>query len=148
MLVPIVNSGQQQKLPITESVSNRRCKQQKSTHRREEPPTSHASSDNSSATYVATLEGHHHWVYSVAFHPTAPLLATGSGDSTVRLWLLSCDNSSATCVATLAGHSRAVLSVAFHPTAPLLATAYPAWTTPRRCGANEVHDAMHWTGVG
>ena len=73
---------------------------------------------NSSATCVATLEGHMYAVLSVAFHPTAPLLATGSGDKTVRLWLLSSDNSSATCVATLAGHSSSVTSVAFHPTAP------------------------------
>jgi WD40 repeat protein len=35
---------------------------------------------------VATLEGHSRPVRSVAFHPTAPLLATGSGDMTVRLW--------------------------------------------------------------
>ena len=66
--------------------------------------------------------GHSGSVRSVAFHPTAPLLATGSWDGTVRLWLLSSDNSSATCVATLKGHSDAVWSVAFHPTAPLLAT--------------------------
>jgi hypothetical protein len=77
---------------------------------------------NSSATCVATLEGHCRNVTSVAFHPTAPLLATGSGDNTVRLWLLSCDNSSATCVANLEGHCDGVSSVAFHPTAPLLAT--------------------------
>jgi hypothetical protein len=77
---------------------------------------------NSSATYVARLKGHSRDVTSVAFHPTAPLLATGSDDRDVRLWLLSCDNSSATCVATLQGHSSFVQSVAFHPTAPLLAT--------------------------
>ena len=80
---------------------------------------------NSSATCVATLKpfkGHSSGVISVAFHPTAPLLATGSGDTIVRLWLLSSDNSSATCVATLAGHRDSVFSVAFHPTAPLLAT--------------------------
>ena len=77
---------------------------------------------NSCATCVATLEGHSGTVYSMAFHPTAPLLATGSWDNTVKLWLLSSDNSSATCVATLEGHSSAVTSVAFHPTAPLLAT--------------------------
>ena len=77
---------------------------------------------NSSATCVATLEGHKNGVRSVTFHPTAPLLATGSGDNTVRLWLLSSDYSSATCVATLKGHSGPVCSVAFHPTAPLLAT--------------------------
>ena len=42
---------------------------------------------NSSATCVATLKGHRGSVRSVAFHPTAPLLATGSWDRTVRLWL-------------------------------------------------------------
>ena len=41
---------------------------------------------NSSATCVATLDGHTDYVWSVAFHPTAPLLATGSSDDTVRLW--------------------------------------------------------------
>ena len=77
---------------------------------------------NSSATCVATLEGHRKLVSSVAFHLAAPLLATGSNDCTVRLWLLSFDNSSETCVATLEGYSGSVTSVAFHPTAPLLAT--------------------------
>ena len=68
------------------------------------------------------MAGHIGCVNSVAFHPTAPLLATGSDDKTVRLWLLSSDNSSATCVATLAGHGYFVYSVVFHPTAQLLAT--------------------------
>ncbi len=90
------------------------------------------SSDNSSADCVATLErrnggeGHSSDVFSVAFHPTAQLLATGSMDRTAKLWRLSSDNSSATCVATLdqsnGGHLHTVTSVAFHPEAPLLAT--------------------------
>jgi WD40 repeat protein len=71
---------------------------------------------------VATLAGHSDFVYSVAFHPTAPLLATCSADKTAKLWRFSPDGSKATCVATLAGHSDFVYSVAFHPTAPLLAT--------------------------
>jgi WD40 repeat protein len=80
------------------------------------------SSDVSFGTCVATLAGHSSPVRSVAFHSTLPLLATGSWDKTVKLWLLSSDNSSATCVATLEGHSGHIWSVAFHPTAPLLAT--------------------------
>ena len=78
------------------------------------------------ATCVATLDqsngGHSNFVSSVAFHPTAPLLATGSTDRTVKLWRLYSDNSSATCVATLEGHQYSISSVAFHPTAPLLVT--------------------------
>jgi WD40 repeat protein len=91
------------------------------------------STDNSSATCVATLAGHSEMsegvfsnvVWSVAFHPTALLVATGSQDCTVKLWRLSSDYSSVTCVATLTypqGHTDRVYSVAFHPTAPLLAT--------------------------
>ena len=38
---------------------------------------------NSSATCVVTLKGHSGPVTAVAFHPTAPLLATGSSDDTV-----------------------------------------------------------------
>jgi WD40 repeat protein len=71
---------------------------------------------------METLAGHSDRVNSVAFHPTAPFLATGSHDKTAKLWRLSPDGSAATCVATLVGHSFYVLSVAFHPTAPILAT--------------------------
>jgi WD40 repeat protein len=72
--------------------------------------------------YKDTLTGHSNDVRSVAFHPSAPYLATGSDDRTAKLWRLSPDNLSATCVATLEGHTRSVYSVAFHPTALLLAT--------------------------
>jgi WD40 repeat protein len=80
------------------------------------------SHDFEATTCVATLEGHSGGVLSVAFHPTAPLLATGSVDHTAKLWRFSPDGSTATCVATLEGHGDSVYSVAFHPTAPLLAT--------------------------
>jgi WD40 repeat protein len=61
-------------------------------------------------------------LFTVAFHPTAPVLATGSHDETAKLWRLLSDNSSATCVATLEGHSNPLVCVTFHPTAPVLAT--------------------------
>ena len=86
------------------------------------------SHDFEAATCVATLAGHSGLVYSVAFHPTAPLLATGSHDKTAKLWRFSPDGSTATCVATLAGHGSDVKSVAFHPTAPLLATGSGDYT--------------------
>ena len=38
------------------------------------------------ATCVSTLRGHSDFVRSVAFHPSAPYLATGSFDSTAKLW--------------------------------------------------------------
>ena len=85
--------------------------------------------DNSAASCVATLEGHStskdevvNWGCSVAFHPTAPILAIGSRGNTAKLWRLSPDNSSAACVATLEGHNRFINVVAFHPSAPILAT--------------------------
>ena len=74
------------------------------------------------ATCVSTLQGHSSSVNSVAFHASAPYLATGSHDNTAKLWLLNADCSAATCVSTLEGHSNDVRSVAFHPSAPYLAT--------------------------
>lgn len=72
--------------------------------------------------WSAWLEGHNHIVWSVAFHPSLSLLATGSYDSTVKLWLLASDGSNGTCTATLKGHGSGVTSVAFHPSLPLLAS--------------------------
>jgi WD40 repeat protein len=101
--------------------------------------TDGSTEDNMSATCVATLEGHHVGVASVAFHPTAPLLATGSHvtrsyDETVKLWRFDpygsfANNMSATCVAIQNGHDGSVDSVAFHPTAPILATSSDDRTT-------------------
>ena len=41
---------------------------------------------DSDATCVSTLQGHSGGVNSVAFHPSAPYLATGSSDNTAKLW--------------------------------------------------------------
>jgi WD40 repeat protein len=69
-------------------------------------------------------KGHKDWVNSVAFHPTEHILASGSSDSTVKLWLLNYDSwKECKCLDTLSGHDGGVLSVAFHPTEPFLASA-------------------------
>jgi WD40 repeat protein len=61
-------------------------------------------------------------ISSIAFHPSALCLATGSHDFTTKLWLISPGFTPAECVATLRGHSSVVTSVAFHPSANYLAT--------------------------
>jgi hypothetical protein len=76
--------------------------------------------DYSSATCVATLKGHSSRVHSVAFHPTAQLLATGSWDNTTRqrlVWRMF-----SRVWRDKVGMFTSVYSVANHITAPLLAT--------------------------
>jgi hypothetical protein len=81
-----------------------------------------SSHDFESAAVYATLQGHRSDIFSLAFHPTAPILATGSDDKTAKLWRLTSNNSVAACCATLQGHSDRLRCVAFHPTADVLAT--------------------------
>ena len=71
---------------------------------------------------VTTLEGHEGNVTSVAFHPTAPVIISGSTDKTIKLWRLLPDEMSVACMATLAGHGGSVASVAFHPNGRLIAS--------------------------
>ncbi|MTJ48565.1 WD40 repeat domain-containing serine/threonine-protein kinase [Dolichospermum sp. UHCC 0259] len=59
---------------------------------------------------LTTLFGHTWAVLTVAFSPTHPhLLATGSGDNTIKLW----DISTGELISTLSGHSWSVVTVAF-----------------------------------
>jgi len=62
------------------------------------------------STTLQTLEGHSHWVTSLAFSPDGLTLASGSGDHT-NLW----DTATGTQRQTLEGHSDSVESVAFSP---------------------------------
>ena len=58
-----------------------------------------------------TLEGHSDPVNSVAFSPDGSRLASGSGDSTVRVWNVATGQ----VEQTLEGHSGLAYSVAFSP---------------------------------
>ena len=65
------------------------------------------------------LEGHTGWVSAVAFSPSGSLLASASGDRTVRLW----DVKTGREVQKLDGHTDSVSAVAFSPSGSLLASA-------------------------
>ncbi|KAK4451027.1 hypothetical protein QBC34DRAFT_61486 [Podospora aff. communis PSN243] len=65
-----------------------------------------------------TLEGHSRPVTSVAFSPDSKLVASGSYDSTVKIW----DAATGECTQTLEGHSGPVNSVAFSPDSKLVAS--------------------------
>jgi WD40 repeat protein len=58
---------------------------------------------------LQVLEGHHHWVWSVAFSPDGQTLASSGSDRTVRLW----DVTTGASLHALNGHSQAVRTVAF-----------------------------------
>jgi WD40 repeat protein len=66
----------------------------------------------------ANLYGHRKKVYSVAFSLDGRLLASSSGDQTIKLWWLP----SGELLGTLQGHKNSVYSVAFSPNGNFLAS--------------------------
>jgi len=76
----------------------------------------------STGKMLRTLEGHRKHnrgeVYSLAFCPDERLLASGSGDHTIKLW----DVSTGERLGTLQGHEDSVTSIAFSPDGDTLAS--------------------------
>ncbi|KAF9884983.1 hypothetical protein FE257_000893, partial [Aspergillus nanangensis] len=68
---------------------------------------------------LQALEGHSDRVRSVTFRPDGKMLASASGDKTIRLW----DPITGQCLQTLEGHSEWVRSVTFQPDGKMLASA-------------------------
>ena len=83
---------------------------------------------------LARLEGHSKRVSAVAVHPTHPLLLTGSGDATVKLWAAAgAAGSEWSLAATLRAHRGEVVAVSPHPLHPFAASV-------GRDGTLGVHD--------
>ncbi len=67
---------------------------------------------------INQLQGHEKFIFDLKLNPQANLLASASGDKTVRLWDLSNNQSK-----ILAGHQGAVFKIAFNHQGNLLASA-------------------------
>lgn len=75
---------------------------------------------------IQTLEGHTDRVWGLAWNPagTPPMLASCSGDKTVRIWQRNSPTGSFRCKAVLdETHTRTVRSCSWSPSGKLLATA-------------------------
>ena len=66
----------------------------------------------------SVLEGHSGGISAVVFSPDGQLVASASGDSTVRVW----ETATGQCHSVLKGHSEYVRAVVFSPDGQLVAS--------------------------
>jgi WD40 repeat protein len=78
---------------------------------------------SANASLSSLLRGHTGGVFAVDINDDGTVMATASGDHSVRLWRMSTEHHATPLGRPLTGHTRSVYAVAFSPDGRVLATA-------------------------
>ncbi|BAY26639.1 WD-repeat protein [Calothrix sp. NIES-2100] len=88
------------------------------------------------------LEGHNSGVFSVTFSPDGRMLASGSRDSTIKLW----ETGTGKEIRTLTGHKDTVSVVSFSPDGQLLVSASNSDKTVKLWDVSTGKNIFTWNG--